>query len=157
MGAERMAETGSGAAAREGEAENAVAEYKGILRSVLDNRPSGTRQRLAEAIGKNRSFVSQISNPAYPTPIPAEHVERILELCHFSSRERSRFLDAYRRAHPRRFQTITRGARSRTLTLAVPDLGDEEANRSFDQMIADLVRRAAKLIGRGGGEGGGRQ
>jgi hypothetical protein len=32
-----------------------VAEYKIILRKVLDNRPSGTRLKLAAALGKNRS------------------------------------------------------------------------------------------------------
>ena len=47
----------------------AVADYKQILKKVLDGRPSGMRQRLAEAIGKNRSFVSQISNSAYQVPI----------------------------------------------------------------------------------------
>ena len=41
----------------------AVAAYKRILADVLDRRPSGTRQRLAAALGKNRSFVSQITNP----------------------------------------------------------------------------------------------
>jgi hypothetical protein len=46
-----------------------VAEYKRILQRVLENRPSGTRQRLATALGTNRSFVSQIANPAYTTPI----------------------------------------------------------------------------------------
>ena len=35
-----------------------VADYKRILAKVLDNRPSGTRQKLATALGKNRSFVS---------------------------------------------------------------------------------------------------
>ena len=35
--------------------------------------PSGTRQRLAAALGKNRSFVTQITSPAYATPIPARH------------------------------------------------------------------------------------
>ena len=44
-----------------------------------DNRPSGTRQRLAGALGKNRSFVSQIANPAYPVPIPVQHLETIFE------------------------------------------------------------------------------
>ena len=53
----------------------AVAEYKRILLRVLDLRPSGTRQRLADALGENRSFVSQITNPAYPVPIPPRHVE----------------------------------------------------------------------------------
>ena len=41
-----------------------VADYKAILRRVLDNRPSGTRLKLAAALGKNRSFVTQITNPA---------------------------------------------------------------------------------------------
>ena len=30
--------------------------------------------RLADALGKNRSFISQISNPIYATPIPAQHL-----------------------------------------------------------------------------------
>ena len=38
------------------------------------------------ALGKNRSFVSQITNPAYATPIPAQHLETIFEICHFSPR-----------------------------------------------------------------------
>ena len=55
----------------------AVRRYKEILRQVLDNLPSGTRQRLAKALGKNRSFITQISSPAYETPIPGRHVGRI--------------------------------------------------------------------------------
>ena len=43
---------------------NWVAEYKRILLRVLDLRPSGMRQRLADALGANRSFVSEITNPA---------------------------------------------------------------------------------------------
>ncbi len=58
------------------------------------------RQRLAEAIGKNRSFVSQISNPAYEVPIPARHVGLIFEICLFSPQQRAAFLKAYSRAHP---------------------------------------------------------
>ena len=73
---------------------NPVAAYKQLLKEALDRRPSGMRQRLAKAIGKNRSFVSQISNPAYPTPIPAEHVDRILEVCHFAPEERAAFMKA---------------------------------------------------------------
>ena len=42
---------------------SAVADYKRILQQVLENRPAGTRLRLAEALGKNRSFISQITNP----------------------------------------------------------------------------------------------
>ena len=47
---------------------SAVAEYKRIFKEVLDNRPSGMRIRLAHAMSKNRSFVSQISNSTYPVP-----------------------------------------------------------------------------------------
>src|SRR4029079_8563721 len=35
----------------------AVALYKRLLADVIDGRPSGTRQRLAAALGKNRSFI----------------------------------------------------------------------------------------------------
>src|SRR6516164_830011 len=80
-----------------------VADYKTVLKAVLENRPSGMRQKLAEAIGKNRSFVSQISNPAYQVPIPARHVALVFEICHFSAQEREAFLRAYSRAHPGRF------------------------------------------------------
>src|ERR1700756_1455270 len=79
-----------------------IAAYKAILRDVLDKRPSGMRQRLAEALGKNRSFITQIANPAYQTPIPVQHLQSIIQTCHFSAQERDRFLAAYHRAHPRR-------------------------------------------------------
>ena len=72
-----------------------VADYKVILRRVLDNRPSGTRLKLAAALGKNRSFVTQITNPAYLVPIPAKHVAIIFEVCHLSGAERTAFLEAY--------------------------------------------------------------
>ena len=31
---------------------------------------------VAEGLGKNRSFISQIANPNYSVPIPAGHIER---------------------------------------------------------------------------------
>jgi len=123
-----------------------VVVYKTILREVLDTRPSGTRQRLAEAIGKNRSFISQIANPAYPTPIPIEHVDRILELCHFSTSEKDAFLDAYRRAHPRRFKKVEDTLEHRKLQVTVPNLGDPELNKAFDKMVDDVVKRMARMM-----------
>ena len=123
-----------------------VAEYKTILKRVLDNRPSGTRQRLAKALGKNRSFISQIANPAYPVPIPVQHLETMFELCHFSQDDRREFLAAYRRAHPRRFALVHAIPRTRIVSLAVPDLGDAKRNRAADAMIADLVRRLRKFV-----------
>ncbi len=79
-----------------------IEAYKTILRDVLDQRPSGTRQRLATALGKNRSFISQMSNPAYSAPIPAPHLEIIFEICHFPPSDKRAFLDAFGRAHPNR-------------------------------------------------------
>lgn len=124
---------------------DAVAAYKTILKRVLDNRPSGTRQRLANLLGKNRSFVSQIANPAYPVPIPAQHLEPIFELCHFSQDDRRAFLAAYAEAHPRRPALVTAARRTRTVSVVVPDLGDARRNRAIDELIVDMARRIGRL------------
>ena len=122
-----------------------VAEYKIILRKVLDIRPSGTRLKLAAALGKNRSFVSQITNPAYLVPIPAKHVAIILEVCHLSGAERAAFLDAYGRAHPGRLRAPHRDAHTRTITVTVPDLGDDKKNRALDELVAEFAARLARF------------
>lgn len=128
-------------------ADSAVSRYKQILRQVLENRPSGTRQRLAQALGKNRSFISQIANPAYPTPIPAQHLLTIFELCHFSPDERRTFLEAYAGAHPRRHALVREVPRTRVIKITVPDLGDARKNRVIEEMIVDFARRLARLPG----------
>jgi hypothetical protein len=119
---------------------NWVAEYKRILLRVLDLRPSGTRQRLADALGANRSFVSQITNPAYPVPIP--------------DAERRAFLEAYERAHPGRLQQPHRPSpHLRHVTLYVPDLNDPAKNAELDKMLGDMATRMAALIsGQAGGQ-----
>jgi hypothetical protein len=122
-----------------------VAEYKIILRKVLDNRPSGTRLKLAAALGKNRSFVSQITNPAYLVPIPAKHVAVIFDVCHPSSAERAAFLDAYGRAHPGRLRAPHREARTRVITVTVPELGDDKKNRALEQLIVDFAAQLARF------------
>jgi hypothetical protein len=135
-----------GAAKSEVPQERAAA-YKRVLQEVLDSRPSGMRQRLAEALEKNRSFISLISNPAYPTPIPVQHVERIFEICHFSPRERERFLAAYRAAHPRRLQMLKEEReRLRQVTLALPDLGTEARNRRLDAIVKEFADKVARLL-----------
>ncbi|GAB2178510.1 hypothetical protein [Dongia sp. agr-C8] len=127
--------------------ENAVAEYKRILAKVLENRPSGTRQRLAVALGKNRSFISQIANPSYATPIPAQHLETIFEICLFPATERHAFLDAYGRAHPGKVERRRqrKDHRMRPVTVYVPDLDDEAKNQALDRLLADLAARIGKL------------
>ena len=65
---------------------DSVGAYKRVLADVLDRRPSGTRQRLAAALGKNRSFVTQITNPAYPVPVPVQHLSVIFDKLGLSTR-----------------------------------------------------------------------
>ncbi len=127
----------------------AVAEYKQILKTVLESRPSGMRQRLAEAIGKNRSFVSQISNPAYQVPIPARHLAIIFEICHFSPQERAAFLKAYSRAHPGRLGLTSDAPHARKITLTLPDLGTASKNQQLETLIFDFVHRLVLLMGEG--------
>ena len=126
---------------------NAVAEYKRILARVLENRPSGTRQRLAVALGKNRSFVSQIANPSYQTPIPVQHLDVIFELCLFPATDRKAFLEAYGRAHPGKLERTRhrKDHRLRPVTVYVPDLEDEAKNHALDRLLADIATRIGKL------------
>ncbi len=127
------------------EPDKALARYKELLRGVLDTRPSGTRKRLAAALGKNQSFVSQIANPAYSVPIPARHVELILEICHFSAETRAEFLKAYRRAHPGRLSSTTGTPRLRPFTVHLPDFGNAERNERLNALVADFVRDLIEL------------
>ena len=124
----------------------AVTEYKRILQQVLDNRPAGTRLRLAEALGKNRSFISQIANPAYSVPIPAGHIPRIFETCHFLADEKAQFLKAYARAHPRRAPAGGAEPRWRELVLRVPDLGDRAKNKLLEDLLKETLQKALRLI-----------
>ena len=125
-----------------------IAAYKAILRDVLDKRPSGMRQRLAEALGKNRSFISQITNPTYSVPIPAAHIERIFEICHFLATEKAEFMAAYRRAHPNRAPGNSGDKRWREIVLRVPDLRDRARNKELDELMKEMLQRVVRLMER---------
>jgi hypothetical protein len=125
---------------------SAVAEYKRIFKEVLDGRPSGMRIRLAHAMGKNRSFVSQISNPAYPVPVPVQHLNTIFEVCHFPPAAKQAFLRAYARAHPRRLGQLAKTPRDRTLTLHLPDLGSAKRNGKVDALLQEFAHRLTAIL-----------
>lgn len=127
---------------------SAVADYKRILQQVLENRPAGTRLRLAEALGKNRSFISQITNPNYSVPIPAAHIERVFEVCHFLAGEKAQFMEVYRRAHPNRAPVRSGSGRSREIVLRVPDLRDREKNKQLDELMKEMLQRVLRLMER---------
>jgi hypothetical protein len=124
----------------------AVAEYKRIFKEVLDSRPSGMRIRLAHAMGKNRSFVSQISNPSYPVPVPVQHLGTIFEVCHFPPAAREAFLRAYARAHPRRLGHLAKTPRDRAITLHLPDLGNARRNGKVDALLQEFARRLIAIL-----------
>jgi hypothetical protein len=127
--------------------EDAITGYKTILAQIIDNRPSGTRQRLAAALGKHRSFVTQVTSPAYSTPLPARHLATIFRVCHFSPAEQDRFVEAYHAAHPGKLPDFGSSEGLRPLSLMVPDLGDDKKNRSLDEAITDFVQKIATLLG----------
>lgn len=130
-----------------GPAQQSVSAYKTLLNDILERRPSGTRQRLAAALAKNRSFISQISNPAYATPVPASHLDTIFEVCHFSPAEKQHFLAAYGKAHPKRLAARDPAETPvRSFSVTVPDLGDAARNDRLQALVQDFVQRLAALI-----------
>jgi hypothetical protein len=123
---------------------DSVAGYKSLLRSCIERRPSGLRGRLALALGKHKSFVSQIANPAYAVPIPAGDLPIIFEVCHLSPAERERFLDLYRRAHPER-RRLAAGPRLRELRVTLPGFRSETTAREVEALILDFAARTIRL------------
>ena len=124
----------------------ALARYKTLLREILDARPSGTRQRLASALGKNRSFITQMANSTSLVPVPAHHIPTIFELCHFSPSQRNAFLTAYHLAHPRRLHAVAASPPTRLATLNVPDLGDSRKNLMLDSLLSEMARQVALML-----------
>ena len=134
--------------------DNPVAVYKHLLREMIDRRPSGTRLKIARALGKHKSFVSQITNPAYAVPVPAKHLATIFDLCHFSGDERRLFLDAYDRAHPGRHAEPRSGdtegldAELETLEIQIPALSDPRRRADLIDTIRQFADHAIALARR---------
>jgi len=129
----------------------AIATYKAILKDYIDRRPAGMRARIAIALGKHKSFVSQLTNPIYPMPVPARHLTTIFEICHFSPEERKSFLKAYTVAHPAHGPNPASGdvglqPRRKVLSLEVPVLRDQRKQRALENLVRQFVERVAELI-----------
>lgn len=124
-----------------------IGTYKSLLREYIDQRPSGLRRKIAEVLGTHKSFISQITNPSDPTPIPSRHLEAIIDVCHLSPVERERFLGAYSDAHP---EQLEQGAEPhhhfRTLHIQVPVLEDPRKQQALEAIIRDTVRRLCDLM-----------
>ena len=127
-----------------------VAAYKRLLQEYIDRRPSGLRLKIAKAIGKHRSFVSQITNPIYPIPVPARHLEPIFRICHLAPEERQAFLAAYEAAHPNHPRGAPRSPRKsrerRIVEIELPIVDDPEIEREMDELLRQVARQIEKLV-----------
>jgi hypothetical protein len=127
-------------AERQDDNEDLIAAYKDLLRGYLAVRPSGLRKKISEAIGTNRSFVSQITNPNYRVPVPPHYVRIIMDVCHLSPAERGTFLNAYIAAHPAHAELTGRQPVSRETGMFI----DLSAVR--DDEIRDHIRRSLRVV-----------
>lgn len=128
-----------------------VARYKGYLRDCIDRRPSGLRQKLAAALDKHKSFISQITNPGYAVPIPAGDLETIFEVCHLAPEERRRFLDLYARAHPRLApRRGGKAAAAHRIHIDLPAFSDVATTLEVETLIREFAARVVRLAQRPG-------
>ena len=127
-----------------------VAEYKSILQGLINLRPSGTRMKISQALNKNKSFVSQITNPSYSIPVPAKHLSTIFDICRFSFKERETFLKAYTAAHPnyhyRVETTVKAPVKHRKLIIEIPMLKDHAEQRKIEEMIRSFTHQLFELV-----------
>ena len=124
--------------------EEALRNYKVMLRELVNRRPSGTRLRIAKSTGTHKSFISQILNPNYRVPLPVQHVPTLMRVCVFSLEEKKRFLNLYALAHPDQAGRLF-GERHRTpdrVVIAVPEFADPEIRKQ----VEDTIEAAAENI-----------
>lgn len=118
-----------------------VRRYKLLLQTFLKRRGTGARQAIAESLGHTRSFVTQITSPAYDLAIPANQVRAILKLAELTSEEERIFLDAYVEAHPERAAEVY-ATSHRSVVIALPDLGDPAAQSRLEALVRRLAESA---------------
>jgi hypothetical protein len=128
----------------------AVAAYKTLLRAFIERRPSGLRGRLALALGKHKSFVSQITNPLYSVPIPACDLPLIIDICRLSAAERDELLALYRAAHPQRQQrppapAPAPGSGPHELRIALPAFRSLAVERQIEALILEVAGRIIRI------------
>ena len=68
-----------------------IVAYKILLREYLNRRPSGILKEISAAINTHRSFISQVANPNYMVPLPAQYVTKLMEVSHFTNEEQETF------------------------------------------------------------------
>ncbi len=127
---------------------DAIAEYKALLRDYIDRRPSGTRQKLAEAFGTHKSFISQITNPNYRVPLPAQHIPALFKVCRLNAQEQRAFMEIYARAHPGQYGAIEDLAslEKDVVRIPLPQFEHPELRQQVEQIVKDFAERVATLV-----------
>jgi len=125
----------------------ALRAYKAYLRDLIDQRPSGTRKRIAEALGTHRSFISQVLNPSLKVPLPSQHIAEIFSICHFSPEEKKRFLELYQQAHPDRqvrFSDV-QAEKQHVIRIIVPPFRSARKRAEVERLIREFAARIIAL------------
>jgi hypothetical protein len=78
--------------------------------------------------------------------IPANHIDLIFEICHFSPVEKKQFLEAYRRGHPKRFAIHNDAQLLKAHTVYLPDLGDDARNEQLHSVVSDFIRQITRVM-----------
>jgi hypothetical protein len=130
------------------EAHDAIAEYKALLREYIDRRPSGTRQKLAEAFGTHKSFISQITNPNYRVPLPAQHIPALFKVCRLNAQEQRTFLEVYARAHPGQYGAIEdlASVEKDVVRIPLPHFENPALREQVEQLVKDFSERVVTLV-----------
>ncbi len=122
------------------ENEDLIGTYKDLIRGYLAIRPSGLRKKISDAIGTNRSFVSQITNPNYRVPIPSHYIHKIMDVCHLSPVERAKFLEAYIAAHPGHAELLNNKTSSKDNVFSI------DLSSVTDDESRELIRRSLRVV-----------
>jgi hypothetical protein len=123
-----------------------VRRYKLLLQAFLKRRGPGTRQAIAEALGNTRSFITQITSPAYDLAIPPQHVRTIIRLGALQPEEERTFLDAYLAAHPERAADLLGRSDGRTITITLPLLASPAAQSRLETLIERFAHDTAAAM-----------
>ena len=104
------------------------------------------RQRLAEALGKNRSFITQISNPGYQTPIPVQHLPASSRSATSPLRSGSNSCTPTIKRIRAAWLMLQEREKSRRVTIMLPDLGSDRKNRRLDALVSEFADKIAGLL-----------
>jgi len=128
--------------------DNKIAAYKILLREYLDRRPSGIRKKIAAAINTHRSFISQVANPNYRVPLPAQYVPILMDVCHFTAEEQKTFLKAYFEAHPGQAlvgqAAVLEDYKSTSIDLS--EIEDEKTRIALSRAIREMAETMIRVV-----------